>query len=141
MKHPSTLTVCTSRASNVLSQVVESEPDCEWLLPDPVREIWQGIFYITLHNVYYGYSMKYHVYILECNDGTLYVGSTSDIEKRMHAHNHLKSGAHYTKIRRPVVLRYVEQVETYAMARSREAELKRLSREEKKELITRSVII
>ncbi len=75
--------------------------------------------------------MKYCVYILECNDGTLYVGSTPDIEKRIHAHNHLKSGAHYTKIRRPVMLRYREEIETYALARSREAELKRLSREEK----------
>ncbi|MEY2664511.1 MAG: hypothetical protein RIT04_319 [Candidatus Parcubacteria bacterium] len=72
-----------------------------------------------------------YVYILECADTTLYVGSTNDIEKRLYAHNHLKSGAHYTKIRRPVVLRHVEKVRTYARARAREAELKRLSRKEK----------
>lgn len=75
--------------------------------------------------------MAYFVYILECNDKTLYVGSTNDLERRVHAHNNLKSGAHYTKIRRPVTLRYSEKVRTYAKARAREAELKRLSRTEK----------
>ena len=78
----------------------------------------------------------YYVYILECADGTLYVGSTTDLEKRLHAHNHLKSGAHYTKIRRPVTLKYSEKHKTYAKVRAREGELKRLSREEKLKLIS-----
>lgn len=77
----------------------------------------------------------YFVYILECRDQTFYIGSTNNLEKRLHAHNHAKSGAHYTKIRRPVVLKYYEQVETYAKARAREAELKRLSRAEKLALL------
>ena len=79
-------------------------------------------------------SENFFVYILECHDKTLYVGSTNDLEKRLHAHNNLKSGAHYTKIRRPVVLKYSQQFKTYAKSRSREAELKRLSREEKLKL-------
>ena len=79
--------------------------------------------------------MSHFVYILECADKTLYVGSTSDLDKRLHAHNHLKSGAHYTKIRRPVILKYSEQLETFAESRKREAELKRLTREEKLKLI------
>ncbi len=79
--------------------------------------------------------MSYFVYILECADTTLYVGSTTDLENRLHAHNHLKSGAHYTKIRRPVVLKYSEKVRTFAKMRAREAQLKRLSREEKLELL------
>ena len=77
----------------------------------------------------------YYVYILECADTTLYVGSTPNIKKRLHQHNFLKSGAHYTKIRRPVVLLYTEQVTTYKEARAREAALKRLSREKKLTLI------
>ncbi len=79
-------------------------------------------------------SEKFFVYILECADKTLYVGSTNDLEKRLHAHNNLKSGAHYTKIRRPVILKYSQRFKTYARSRSREAELKRLSREEKLKL-------
>jgi putative endonuclease len=79
--------------------------------------------------------MSYHTYILECADKTLYVGSTNKLEKRLHEHNNLKSGAHYTKIRRPVTLKYSEECESYAEARKREGELKRLSRNEKLELI------
>lgn len=79
--------------------------------------------------------MPYFVYILECADKTLYVGSTNDLEKRLHQHNNSKSGAHYTKIRRPVVLKYSETVETFAEARAREAEFKRLTRSEKLELL------
>lgn len=78
---------------------------------------------------------SYFVYVLECADASLYVGSTNDLEKRVHQHNNAKSGAHYTKIRRPVVLRYSERVDTYAEARRREAEIKRLKRSEKIELI------
>jgi len=79
--------------------------------------------------------MAFFVYILTCSDKTLYVGSTTDLEKRLHAHNNLKSGAHYTKIRRPVKLIYKEEFETLTKARRREAELKRLTRIQKIELI------
>ena len=79
----------------------------------------------------------YSVYILECADGTLYIGSTNDVPKRLHAHNHAKSGAKYTKARRPVVLRYEEKVGDVGTARSREAALKRLSRKEKLALCNR----
>ncbi len=74
---------------------------------------------------------RYFAYILECSDGTLYCGSTNNLEKRVREHNTSKNGAHYTKIRRPVVLKYFEAFETYAEVRKREAEIKRLSREEK----------
>ena len=79
--------------------------------------------------------MTFHVYMLTCADGTFYTGSTNNLEKRLHQHNHAKSGAHYTKIRRPVVLAYSEVCENYADARKREAAIKRLTREEKQKLI------
>lgn len=80
----------------------------------------------------------FFVYILECADGTLYAGSTNNLERRVHEHNTARNGAHYTKIRRPVFLRYSELHATYSAARSREAALKRLSRSEKFTLITRA---
>ena len=79
----------------------------------------------------------FFTYILECADKSLYAGCTNDLEKRLHQHNHLKSGAHYTKIRRPVALKYFESFPTLAMARKREAEIKRLPREEKIKLINK----
>lgn len=75
-------------------------------------------------------------YILECADKTLYIGSTLNLEKRLKEHNSAKNGAHYTKIRRPVFLRYHENFRSLKKARSREAELKRLTREEKLKLFS-----
>jgi putative endonuclease len=77
----------------------------------------------------------FYVYILHCADGTYYVGSTNDIEKRLHSHNNLKSGAHYTKIRRPVELVYSKKCKTYSRVRELEGELKRLTRDEKTEVV------
>ena len=79
--------------------------------------------------------MLHYVYILKCSDQTLYVGSTNNLEKRLHQHNNLKSGAHYTKIRRPVVLAYSETFSNLKEARAREAEIKRMKREEKMTLL------
>ena len=79
--------------------------------------------------------MSHVVYILECADKTLYVGCTNDLEKRLHQHNNLKSGAHYTKIRRPVALVRSETFPNLKEARSREAEIKRMKKPEKIELI------
>ena len=79
--------------------------------------------------------MAYYVYILTCADDTLYVGSTNNLEKRMMQHNTAKTGAHYTKIRRPVELAYSESVATLSEALRREAEIKRWSREKKLALI------
>lgn len=80
--------------------------------------------------------MSYFVYILECKDATLYTGCTNDLERRVRQHNHGKQGAHYTKIRRPVLLKYSEKFRTLNRARSREAELKRLTRVEKLKLLS-----
>ncbi|MFA6514938.1 MAG: GIY-YIG nuclease family protein [Candidatus Paceibacterota bacterium] len=83
----------------------------------------------------------YFVYILECADKSLYTGSTNDLEKRLYKHNNLKSGAHYTKIRRPVTLRYHEEIETYKEARARENEIKKLNRTDKLNLIKNNATI
>ncbi|MDO8582413.1 MAG: GIY-YIG nuclease family protein [bacterium] len=79
--------------------------------------------------------MPYFVYILECADGTLYCGSTNDVERRLKAHNGLKSGAKYTRSRRPVTLRHTEEFKTASEAKKREAVLKSLTRAEKLALL------
>ena len=77
----------------------------------------------------------YFVYILECADKSLYVGYTTNIEKRVKTHNESKQGAHYTKIRRPVTLKYVETHKTLSEALKRELEIKKWPRKEKIRLI------
>jgi predicted GIY-YIG superfamily endonuclease len=64
----------------------------------------------------------YFVYILTCADTTLYVGSTNDMEKRLHAHNHLKSGLIIQKSDDPLFCHIKKVCVDYATARAREAE-------------------
>ncbi len=79
--------------------------------------------------------MTHTVYILECADATLYTGCTNDIEKRIHQHNAAKSGAKYTRARRPVKVVFNQRFRTLSAALKQEAAIKRLSREEKLLLI------
>ncbi|OIO47853.1 MAG: hypothetical protein COS76_00025 [Candidatus Portnoybacteria bacterium CG06_land_8_20_14_3_00_39_12] len=79
--------------------------------------------------------MPYSVYILKCSDDSLYVGCTNNLAKRIKQHNESKSGAHYTKIRRPAFLKYSEEYQTLKEARAREAEIKRWPRKNKLDLI------
>ncbi len=78
-----------------------------------------------------GKADTYYAYLLECADGTLYAGSTSDLARRVEEHNSSPKGAKYTRARRPVVLKYSEPFATLSEAAKREAALKRLSRSEK----------
>lgn len=80
--------------------------------------------------------MPYTVYILQCNDDSLYTGCTNDLSKRLLEHNTSKNGAKYTRARRPVELVYAEIIETYAEARAREAEIKRMTRDKKMFLLS-----
>jgi putative endonuclease len=79
--------------------------------------------------------MKFYVYIVECKDKSLYIGCTNDLSKRIKQHNKSKCGAHYTKIRRPIILKYSEEFKTLKEARGREAEIKKWRREKKLTLI------
>jgi len=79
--------------------------------------------------------MAFYVYILECADRSFYIGCTNDLEKRLQQHNESKWGAHYTKIRRPVILKYSEEFKILKEARQREAKIKGWRREKKLALI------
>lgn len=58
-----------------------------------------------------------------------------DIEKRVQEHNNGKYGAKYTKSRQPVKLVYVEKCADISEVLKREAQIKKLSRGEKLQLI------
>lgn len=77
----------------------------------------------------------FYVYILKCADESLYTGCTNNLERRLFEHNNSKQGAHYTKIRRPVILLYTEKFRTLREARKRESELKGWRKEKKMNLI------
>lgn len=78
----------------------------------------------------------WHVYILECADGTLYTGSTNDLARRVRLHNESSLGAKYTRARRPVVLRYRQECASRSDALKEEARIKKLTRAQKLRLCT-----
>ena len=75
----------------------------------------------------------HYVYIVRCSDGSLYTGWTTDIERRISAHNAGK-GAKYTRSRRPVELVHLESFEEKTAAQKRESMIKKLSAAEKRKL-------
>ena len=76
----------------------------------------------------------WYLYILRCKDGSLYTGITTDVKKRLEAHQCGK-GAKYTRGRGPLELVYSEECCDHSAALRREIEIKALSREEKLRLI------
>ena len=84
--------------------------------------------------------MAWHVYIIECSDGSLYTGITNDLDRRITAHNDGR-GAKYTKSRRPVRLRFSEPAADRKNASQREYAIKSLRKAEKMRLITPEPLI
>lgn len=81
-----------------------------------------------------GMEQIWYLYILRCKDDTLYTGITTDVEKRLEAHR-AGRGAKYTRGRTPLELVYRETCGTHSQALKREVEIKKLTRQEKQNLI------
>lgn len=84
-----------------------------------------------------GAFMPWYVYILRCGDGTLYTGITDNMPRRLAAHR-AGRGAKYTRGRGPLELVYREKVSDRSAALRREAEIKKLRRQDKERLIERA---
>jgi len=80
----------------------------------------------------------HYVYVLRCFDGTFYCGYTTDIKRRVQEHNGEGKlpGARYTSGRRPVRVVHTESFATRSEAQKREAEIKKLPRQEKEKWYT-----
>lgn len=76
----------------------------------------------------------HYVYVLACADDTLYTGYTTEVRRRVAAHED-GEGAKYTRGRTPVELVHVERFESRSAAMSREHEIKALPRREKESLV------
>lgn len=81
-----------------------------------------------------------YIYIVKCNDDTLYTGWTTDLKRRIKCHNSGK-GAKYTRCRLPVELVYFEEYEDKSTALKREYEIKQLSRSKKLLLIAKNNLL
>ena len=78
--------------------------------------------------------MGWCVYMLLCDDNTIYTGITNDLKKRFD--NHISGkGAKYLRGRKPLEIVYTENFKNRSMATKREMEIKKLKRKEKDTLI------
>ncbi len=74
----------------------------------------------------------WYVYLVRCNDDTLYCGITTDVDRRLRQHNgFLRGGARYTRSRRPVTLVASCPCPSHSAALRCEACLKKQPREAK----------
>ncbi|MAD53674.1 MULTISPECIES: GIY-YIG nuclease family protein [unclassified Idiomarina] len=79
----------------------------------------------------------WYVYMVECGDRSLYTGVTTCLERRIRQHNgELSGGARYTQSRRPVSLTWSQGPFSKRHACQLEAQLKQLSRSQKRKLIS-----
>ena len=78
--------------------------------------------------------MSYFVYMLECEDGSYYIGTTNDVEKRFAKHINGK-GASYTRSHKPVKVVYQEELIDKSSALKREHVLKKLTHTQKLALL------
>ncbi|MBI4086213.1 MAG: GIY-YIG nuclease family protein [Candidatus Liptonbacteria bacterium] len=76
----------------------------------------------------------YYVYIIKCEDGSLYTGITNNLERRFLEHRS-KIGGHYTASHKVEKVIYTEQFETKSGALKRETQIKGWRREKKLNLI------
>ena len=80
---------------------------------------------------------KWLIYILECIDGSLYCGITNNLEKRLKQHKgEIKGGAKYTRSHWPCKLVYKEKSTSRSEALQREVIIKKMSKVEKRTLIS-----
>ena len=78
--------------------------------------------------------MEWCVYMLLCDDNTIYTGITNDLKKRFE--NHISGkGAKYLRGRKPLEIVYTENFQNRSMATKREMEIKKLNRRKKEALI------
>ena len=73
----------------------------------------------------------WYTYFLRCEDGSLYVGITTDPQRRFAEHAGKKAGARYTKLKKPVCMEALYPSTSRAEASRLEYRFKRLSHEEK----------
>jgi putative endonuclease len=75
-----------------------------------------------------------YLYILECANGTYYIGSTRNLFKRVAAHQN-GIGANYTKKHLPVCLIYFEEFDKIGKALYREKQIQRWTSHKKLALV------
>ncbi|MGB5452407.1 MAG: GIY-YIG nuclease family protein [Sedimenticolaceae bacterium] len=76
----------------------------------------------------------WHLYLVRCNDGSLYTGISTDVERRLDAHRNNR-GARRLRGRGPLELVYSQPVGDRGLALSLEHRVKKMSKDDKERLV------
>jgi len=76
----------------------------------------------------------WHLYLVRCNDGSLYTGISTDVERRLDAHRNNR-GARRLRGRGPLELVYSQPVGDRGLALSLEHRVKQMSKDDKERLV------
>ncbi|MGL4254539.1 MAG: GIY-YIG nuclease family protein [Fusobacteriaceae bacterium] len=80
---------------------------------------------------------KWYVYILRCENSSLYTGISTDVERRFEQHRSGK-GAKYTKVNKPILIEAIFEKENRSEATKEEIRIKALSKSQKELLCKNS---
>ena len=78
---------------------------------------------------------KYYVYMLECADGSYYIGMTNDPERRLAEHEEGGDPTAYTYLRRPVCMVWYDAFQSPTAAIEVEKQIKGWNRKKKQALV------
>ncbi len=125
-----------SKEANMLliEAIKDGSMDGLKILPPLIVHKENGDYTDEIHEIYFG--KKGYMYVLECADGSLYTGYTTDVQRRLATHNAGK-GAKYTRGKLPVKLLYSEEFPTKSAAMKAEAAFKKKTRKAKLEYLSK----
>ncbi len=75
------------------------------------------------------------VYMIQAKSGTLYTGITNNLERRLRDHQEHRKGARFFRFSSPERVVFTEPHPNRSQVSKREMDIKKMSREEKLELI------
>ena len=78
--------------------------------------------------------MNWVIYMVKCNDGSIYTGISNNLKKRLETHAK-GNGSKYVRARLPFRLIYTEECLNRSKAIKREIEIKKLAKKNKELLV------
>ena len=69
--------------------------------------------------------------MVECSDGSIYTGITTDINRRLHEHRNTKKGSKYVRRRLPISLQWLSESMELSDALKMEHHIKSWNKEKK----------
>jgi putative endonuclease len=120
------------------SRIKKTVAPSEKFLHNPYSVNAEGKIEVTGKKIVHVKKSTWCVYMIRCSDASLYTGVTTDIERRFNEHKEGKVGAKYTRAKIPLHVVYEEACASRSEAQVREAQIKKLSKEEKESLIPKA---